>query len=69
VNGLGRTYHKAQKLFWMHPKEHLGDVGYVESRFFPLGDSVSFGARLVHGLAKRTIGSTIIFDALDGTLR
>jgi hypothetical protein len=56
-------------LFWMHPKEHLGDVGYVESRFFPLGDSVSFGARLVHGLAKRTIGSTIIFDALDGTLR
>ena len=29
--------------------EPLGDLGLVESRFFPFGDSVSVGARLVHG--------------------
>ena len=28
----------------------LGDVGHVESLFFPFGDSVSIGARWVHGL-------------------
>jgi hypothetical protein len=28
----------------------FGDVGHVESRFSPFGDSVSVGARLVHGL-------------------
>ena len=30
--------------------ELLGDVGYVESHFSPFGDSVSVGARQVHGL-------------------
>jgi hypothetical protein len=30
--------------------ELLGDVDHVESRFDPFGDSVSVGARLVHGL-------------------
>jgi hypothetical protein len=30
--------------------ELLGDVGHVESCFGLFGDSVSFGARLVHGL-------------------
>jgi hypothetical protein len=29
----------------MHPMELLGDVGYVESRLFPFGDSVSVGAK------------------------
>jgi hypothetical protein len=32
--------------------ELLGDVGYVESHFGPFGDSVSDGARLVHGLRR-----------------
>ena len=27
------------------PGELLGDVGHVESQFFPFGDSVSVGAR------------------------
>jgi hypothetical protein len=36
---------KAQKSFWMHPIELLGDVGHVESLFFPFGDSVIVGAR------------------------
>ena len=33
------------KSFWTHPTELLGDVGLVESRFGPFGDSVSVGAR------------------------
>jgi hypothetical protein len=30
--------------------ELLGDVGHVESRFGPFGDSVSVGARQLHSL-------------------
>ena len=30
--------------------ELLGDLGHVESHFFPFGDSVSVGARKVHSL-------------------
>jgi hypothetical protein len=30
--------------------EHLGDVGQVEARFDPFGDSVSLGVRYVHAL-------------------
>jgi hypothetical protein len=30
--------------------EHLGNVGHVEPRFFPFGDSVSVDARYEHGL-------------------
>jgi hypothetical protein len=41
------------KLLWTHPIEHLGDVGHVESYFDPFGDSVSLGARLVHGLRQK----------------
>ena len=32
-----------QKSFWTHPMELLGDVGHVEYRFFPFGDSVGVG--------------------------
>ena len=32
--------------------ELLGDVGHVEPRFDPFGDSVSVGARYVHGLRR-----------------
>jgi hypothetical protein len=35
----------AQKSFWVHPMILLGDVGLVESRFVPFGDSVSVSAR------------------------
>jgi hypothetical protein len=34
----------------MHPMELLGDMGHVESRFGPSGNSVSVDARQVHGL-------------------
>jgi hypothetical protein len=30
--------------------ELLGDVGHMESHFFLFGDSISVGARKVHGL-------------------
>ena len=49
--------------------ELLHDVRHVESCFGPFGDSVSVGARLVHILRKRTIGSGIILDTPDGTTR
>ena len=34
---------QAYKLFWTQPMELLGDVGHVESRFFPFGDCVGVG--------------------------
>jgi hypothetical protein len=36
----------------MHPMELLCNVGPVESHFSLFGDSVSVGARLVHGLRR-----------------
>ena len=33
------------EIIWTHPMELLGDMGHVESRFGPFGDSVSVGAR------------------------
>ena len=53
----------------MHPMELLDDMGLVESRFGPFADSVSVGARSVHSLPTRTIGSSIVLDAADGTPR
>ena len=32
------------EIVWTHPTELLGDMGHVESHFFPFGDSVSVGA-------------------------
>ena len=52
-----------------HPMEILGDMGLVESCFGPFGDSVSVGARKMHFLRQRTIGSEIVSDAPDGTPR
>jgi hypothetical protein len=49
--------------------ELLGDMAYLESRFGLFGDSVSVGARRCLVCAKRTIGSKIVLDALDGTPR
>jgi hypothetical protein len=40
----------AQKSFWTHPMERLGDVGNVESHFGPFGGSVSVSARYIHSL-------------------
>jgi hypothetical protein len=37
---------QAQKLFWTHMMEHLGDVGDAKSHFGPFGDSASIIAPL-----------------------
>jgi hypothetical protein len=36
---------QAQKSFWMHTMELLGDVGHVESYFIPFGDTNNLDAR------------------------
>ena len=43
--------------------ELLGDVGRVQSHFFPFRDSVSVGARWCMVRARRTIGSEVVLDA------
>jgi hypothetical protein len=47
--------------------ELLGDVGHVVSCLGPLGDGVSIGERLVHGLHHTHLGLEIILDVIDGT--
>jgi hypothetical protein len=49
--------------------ELLGDVGHVESHFGLVGDGVCSAQDRSTACAKRTIGSEIILDALDGTPR
>jgi hypothetical protein len=56
----------------MHPMELLGDLGHVESRFGPFGDSVSVEVPLQDMFTvctKRTTGSEIVLEAPDGTPR
>jgi hypothetical protein len=45
VHGFALNIPQAQKTFWTHPIEHLGDMGHVKSHFGPFRDSVSIGAR------------------------
>jgi hypothetical protein len=42
--GFGLNILEASISFSMHRMELLGDVGLVESRYDPFGDSVSFSA-------------------------
>jgi hypothetical protein len=44
VQSFALNIPQAQKSFWTHPIEQLGDVGHVESQFGPFRDSVSVGA-------------------------
>jgi hypothetical protein len=45
VHGFVLNIPQAQKSFWTHSIENLGDVGLVESHFGLFRDSVSIGAR------------------------
>jgi hypothetical protein len=49
--------------------ELLGDMDHVEPRFGLFRDSVSVGARKVHGLRRTYHRLKIILDAHDGTAR
>jgi hypothetical protein len=53
---------QAQKSFWTHTMELLGEVGHVESHFGLFGDCVSVSAG-------HSIGSEIVLNAHDGTAR
>jgi hypothetical protein len=44
-HGFALNIPQAQKSFWTHQIEHLGDVCHVESHFGLFRDSVSIGAR------------------------
>ena len=54
---------------WMHPMELLDDVCHMESRFGLFRNSVSFGARYVHGLRLMHHRVESIVEAPDCTPR
>ena len=58
---------KAWKSFWAQPKVLLRDVGQVETRFDPFGDSFNHDSRWCTVFAERTIGLEIILGTPDGT--
>jgi hypothetical protein len=61
---------QAQKPFWTHRMEQLGDMRLVESHFGPFFETVQVSVQdrcIV--CAKHTIGSEIILDAPGRTLR
>jgi hypothetical protein len=60
---------QAQKLFWTHPMELLGDMGHVVSCLGPFGDSLVSVQDRSTVYAKRSIGSEIILDTPDDTPR
>jgi hypothetical protein len=43
----------AQKSFWAHPMELLGDLGQIEACFGSFGDSANLDARHGHGLRQK----------------
>jgi hypothetical protein len=45
MHNLRRTYHRNGNHLGRTQWNLLGDMGHVESRFSPFGDSVSVGAR------------------------
>jgi hypothetical protein len=51
----------------MHPIELLGDVGHVDSHFFPLWRLLVSVQDWITVCAKRTIGSEFILNAADYT--
>jgi hypothetical protein len=59
----------ALKSFWMLLMQLLGDVGHVISHFGMFGAVLVSVQDRCTVCAKRTIGSKIILDTLDGTSR
>ena len=57
----------AWKSFWAQPKVLLRDVGQVETRFDPFGDSFNTNQDRCTVCVERTIGMEIILGTPDGT--
>jgi hypothetical protein len=53
----------------MHPIEHLGDMGLVESLFFPFGAVLVSMQYRCMVCARRTVGLEIFLDAPNGATR
>jgi hypothetical protein len=53
----------------MHLMEFLADEAHVEARFGLFGDRANLDARYVMVYAEHTIGSELVLDAPNGTLR
>jgi hypothetical protein len=60
---------QAKKLFWMHPMELLDDEAQVEAVSVRLQIVLILTQGMCAVCAEHTIGSDIILDAPDGTLR
>jgi hypothetical protein len=67
VHGFALNIPHAQKSFWAHPIEHLGDLGHVESHFGPFGESKVLEKDRCMACAERTIGLKIVLDTPDRT--
>jgi class 3 adenylate cyclase len=53
----------------MHPMVLLGEVGQIQPRFDPFGNSVNLGARWVTVCTECTMDMEIILGTPDGTHR
>jgi hypothetical protein len=58
---------QAQKSFWMHPMELLGDVRHRESHFGPFRTVLVSVQDSCMVCVMRTLGLEIILDTPDGT--
>ena len=68
AHGSRRTYHRLKNRLHA-PDELLGDVGHVESRSVRLEMVFVLVQDRCTVYAEHTIGSEIVLDAPDGTLR
>ena len=59
----------AERSFWTHPMVLQGDEAQKQAHFGPFRDCANLDADKCTVCAKRTIGSEIVLDAPDGTLR
>ena len=57
------------EIIWTHPMELLGDMGHVESHFFPFGECKCRCKIGAHFAPNVPSGQKIALDAPDGTPR
>jgi hypothetical protein len=67
VHGFAPNVSLAQKSFWTHPMELLGNMGHVESHFGLFEIMLVLVQDRCMVCTEHIIGSEIILDAPDGT--